>query len=80
LPHIQIAYADAKHRIFDETINNLMLDTKKARAVLVAIMEDSEAPHGARVRAAQIVLEQSITIHKMNELEQEIAKLKEKVH
>jgi phage terminase small subunit len=79
LPHIQEAQKRAKQQIFDKAISQLMLDVEKARSTLTSIMDDTSAPCGARVRAAQILLEQSISIHKMGELEQGIAELKEKV-
>lgn len=79
LPHVQKAYRDAQHQVFSEAVNQLMLDTGDARSTLKEIMKDTGNPAGVRVRAAQIILEQSIQIHKMEELEQKIAELEELV-
>src|SRR5260370_1347692 len=53
LPHFQAAYAEAKKRVFDESLSLLMTDISDARATLKAIMKDDSVTPGARVRAAQ---------------------------
>ena len=77
LPSVQEAYTEAKHHVFDEALSQLMLDTGEARTTLKAMMKDASVPPNTRVRAAQIILEQAIDIHKVSELEQKIAKLED---
>lgn len=79
LPSVQKAYRDAQHHVFDEALTGLMLDVGEARATLVAIMKDDEATPSVRVRAAQIILERAIEIHKVSELEEKIAELEQLV-
>jgi phage terminase small subunit len=75
LPHVHAAYQEAQQTIFDETLRLLMSDVNDARLTLRTIMKDESAPHGNRVRAAQIIFEQAMSIHKMSELDQKIAAL-----
>jgi hypothetical protein len=75
LPSVQKAYRDAQHVLFNEALAGLMLDVGEARATLLAIMKDSEATPSVRVRAAQILLEQSIQIHKCSEIEAKLTEL-----
>lgn len=79
LPHVQKAYKEAQHHIFDEAILHIMSDIDEARTTLKAIMKDEEASPSVRVRAAQIILEQAIEAHKVSVLETKIAELEELV-
>lgn len=69
LPAFQSAYKAAQRDLFDRALNGLMLKVDKAIETLDTVMGDEEAPAGARLRAAQIILEQAIQVHKMAELE-----------
>ena len=75
LPHVQDAYRTAQRTVFDESLSHLMTDVQDACATLKTIMKDSEVSASVRVRAAQIILEQAIEIHKVSELEAKIAEL-----
>jgi phage terminase small subunit len=75
LPCVQTAYTEAKRQVFNEALSQLMLDTGEARTTLKAIMKDETVQPGARVRAAQILLEQSISIYKHEEIEARLADL-----
>jgi hypothetical protein len=55
---------EAQQAIFEEALNALMQDLGEARETLRAILKDAEAPASTRVRAAQIILEQAIALHK----------------
>jgi len=79
LPHVKQAYKDAQQAVFDEAVNALITDIGDARATLRAIMKDEEAPAATRTRAAQILLEQAIELHKMSELEGRLAELEQLV-
>lgn len=79
LPHVQTAYREAQHQLFDESILHIMSDIDEARTTLKAIMKDENASPSVRVRAAQIILEQAIEAHKVTVLETKIAELEELV-
>lgn len=69
LPAFQSAYKAAQRDLFDRALNGLMLKVDRAIETLDTVMGDEEAPAGARLRAAQIILEQAIQVHKMADLE-----------
>jgi phage terminase small subunit len=71
LPHVQTAYRDAQRQVFSEALSQLMLDADEARSTLKDVMKDPLTPPGVRVRAAQIILEQSVSIHKRSAQSQE---------
>jgi len=75
LSHFQDAYKAARRAAFDELLLALMTGTGTALKVLHEAMKQGET-HSVRVRAAQIWLEQAIAVHKMSELEAEIAELR----
>lgn len=77
LPYVQKAYKDAQHEAFNESLVVLMSGTDDALRVLRSLMNDSETPPAARIRAAQIWLEKAIDVHKMSELEQKVAELEQ---
>ena len=77
LPHVQEAYAQARHDAFDSALQSLMSLTEDAISTLRTLMKDEETPQGVRVRAAQIVLEKAIDVHKNEELELRIQQLEE---
>jgi uncharacterized protein (UPF0147 family) len=77
LPHVRAAYQEAQRQIFDDAVNQLMLSTADARATLDTIMKDPEVPPAVRVRAGQILLEKSIELHKMSDLERKVATLEQ---
>lgn len=77
LAHFQEAYKAAQRSLFDQALTGLMLRVDKAISTLDRNMDGEETPASTQVRAAQIVLEQAIAIHKMSELEQKIAELEQ---
>jgi hypothetical protein len=74
-PLVQERYRELQKSYFDESLSLLAKFTRSSITTLASIMSDKLAPPGVRVRAAQILLEQSIQVHKVNELEQRIAEL-----
>jgi hypothetical protein len=72
---VQAAYRTAQRVVFNEALSCLMIDIGDARAVLCAIMRDTEAPESSRVRAAQIILEQAIASYRTGELEERLCEL-----
>lgn len=79
LPHVQAAYQAAQREVFDSSLTTLKLAVHDAVSTLSKLMKDEETPATSRIRAAQIILEQSIELHKMSELEQKIAELEQLV-
>jgi transposase-like protein len=77
LAQVQAAYRDAQHALFDDAIRLFMTDMNDARITLRTLMKDIETPAATRVRAAQLIIEQSINLNKMSELEQKLAELEE---
>ena len=77
LPHFQEAYRIAKSLAFDEALEGLRDHTKSAIDRIKAIMDSTEVDPAVRLRAAHIVLTQSIQVHKVEQLAEEIAELKE---
>lgn len=77
LDHFQSAFKSAQRQLFDQALTGLMQKVDKAIETLDRNMDGEEVPPSTQVRAAQIVLEQSIGIYKVGELEQEIEELKQ---
>jgi hypothetical protein len=75
LAHFQAAYKAAQKAIFNQALTGLMLKTSKAINTLDRHMDSELTPAAVQVRAAQIILEQAIDIHKTAELEEKIAEL-----
>lgn len=75
LSRFQAAYKQAQHDLFSEALQGLREKVGKAIDTLDRHMDSDETPAGSQIRAAQIVLEQAIAIHKVTELEQKIAEL-----
>ena len=77
LPHFQQAYKAAQKRLFDQALTGLMLKIDRAIETLDRHMSGEETPANVQVRAAQIVLEQAIIIHKVSELEAKFTELEQ---
>jgi hypothetical protein len=80
LPHFQAAYKTAQRALFDQALTGLMNKVDKAIGTLDRNMDaDINTPASTQVRAAQIVLEQAINVHKVSELETRLAELEERL-
>jgi phage terminase small subunit len=77
LPHIQEAYKEAKSSVFDEALEGLRDHTKGAIDTIKSIMDSAEVDPAVRLRASHIILTQGIQVHKIEQLAEEIAELKE---
>ena len=75
LPHVQAAYKAAQRQLFDQALTGLMQKVDKAIETLDRNMTGEEASASTQVRAAQIVLEQAISVYKMGDLEARLAEL-----
>lgn len=75
-PEIMEAYQEMRRRYLDEALAALISLTRTAITTLGRNMS-ADSPPGVQVRAAQLVLEQSIDLNKMSRLEEQIGELKE---
>jgi DNA-binding transcriptional MerR regulator len=75
LAQVQHAYRAAQQSMFEDAMRLLATDVNEARKTLRSVMTDIATPAATRVRAAQIIIEQSINLQKLSELEQKIAEL-----
>ena len=73
-PHIKAAYEEACRQVFAVELQRLQRIVSQAITLLVDTLTGPE-PNATRVRAAQILLEKSIEINKVSELEARLAKL-----
>ncbi len=71
----QNAYQAARRAAFDETLLALMSGTATALKTLLEAMKNGEG-YAVRIRAAAIWLEHAIAIHKVSEIEEQIAELR----
>jgi hypothetical protein len=76
-PLFQQAYRDAKQRVYDEALEGLRDCTKEAIDTLKRNLNALEP--SVQVRAAQIILTQSIQFYKIEAFEQRVIELEEKV-
>lgn len=77
--HVQAAYQEAQNEMFSQALKSLLHVVEDAVKTLKTIMIDQDQPASARIRAAQILLEQAIEIHKVSDLEAKIAELEQAV-
>lgn len=73
---VKEALKAAQKQLFEQELSALMRIVSKAIETLDRNMDGEEVLPSSQIRAAQIVLEQSIGIYKMSELEKEIDELK----
>ncbi|SRR6266567_3039403 len=72
---VQQAYKAGQKSLFDQALTGLMLKVEAAIETLDRHMTAEETPASSQIRAAQIVLEQAISIHKMSDLEARLHEL-----
>jgi len=78
LPHVKAAYNEACNQLLDTALTGLALTVEKAIETLKRNLSE-DAPPPTQVRAAHIVLEQTLAIRKMGELEQRLADLEDRL-
>jgi hypothetical protein len=64
---------------FSETLDLLKTASRRAIKTLKRHLDAPETPASVQVRAAAIILEQAVTIHRLSELEERVAELKHMV-
>jgi len=79
LPHVRAAYNEACNQLLDTALTGLALTVEKAIETLKRNLSE-DAPPPTQVRAAHIVLEQTLAIRKMGELEQRLADLEDRLN
>lgn len=73
------ALAEAQRAAIAATIRRLAGATGEAVTTLQAIMANKEAPDGARVRAADVVLSRLMTLTELHDLEARLADVERKL-
>ena len=79
LPEFEAAYRQARAGLLSQAIARLQGGTGAAATTVLKIMLSPDAPAGARLRAAEIVLEQASKASSMEDLERRLANLERKV-
>lgn len=77
LPAVARAYEQAQNELFTEGLSALKSVVGKASATLARHLDNKGTAPSVQVRAAQIILEQAINVHRVIELEQRLAALEE---
>ena len=75
LPPVQRALHEARKEIVDQTVTQTITNLGKAMSTLLQVMEDVEAPHATRVRAAQIIYEHGLNLAGLSEVESRITEI-----
>ncbi len=79
-PALLAELASRRKQQFNETLDAFRAGMPAAIALVLETIRDKETPRSIRLRAAQIWIENSIAIHKTEELEARIVELEEMVH
>lgn len=79
LPLFKAALAEAQAEVYEASLTTLKTATHDAVTTLLRMCKDTDAPHSAQIRAAQIILEKSIELHKVADLERKIAELEQAI-
>lgn len=77
-PEFEAAWREARQSLHSQAISRLQDASLAAATTVLKIMLDSQAPAGARLRAAEIVLEQTAKASDSEDLEDRVAKLDRK--
>jgi hypothetical protein len=83
LPHFKQAYEEAHRRVYDESLEGLRDGVNDAILVLKTVMADEKADSAVRVRAANMYLQHSLRVNKLDEHEtllQELEAIKASWH
>lgn len=73
------ALQDANSRILSDTVTALTVASVRAVEILIEVAEDTEAPPGTRVSAARAILDSTIKVRELYDLEQRIADIESRV-
>jgi hypothetical protein len=78
-PEFEAAYREARATLLSQAVARLQGASGAAATTVLKIMLSPDAPAGARLRAAEIVLEQATKASSMEDLEVRLANLERKV-
>lgn len=79
LPEFKAAYQEARAALLSQAIARLHGASGAAATTVLKIMSSPDAPAGARLRAAEIVLEQATAASSTEDLEVRLANMERKV-
>jgi hypothetical protein len=78
LPEFEAAFREARAAVLSQAVARFQGASGAAATTVLKIMSNPEAPAGARLRAAEIVLEQAAKASSMEDLEGRLANLERK--
>jgi gamma-glutamyl:cysteine ligase YbdK (ATP-grasp superfamily) len=73
----QAALKAAEAELLDQTVRRLVASSTEAIEVLTSVMNNKRIAAGVRVRASLGLLDQTIKLKQLNDIEQRLAKLEE---
>ena len=77
LPEIQARYQELKQEYVDASLTTLIRHGDKAIETLAKHMTNEETPPAQQIRAAQLILEQIIELHKMSDIERRLVEIEQ---
>jgi hypothetical protein len=75
LPHFQSSYRASRRQVVEAAIAQLQAGCSVAVRVLLEVAEDEQASSSARVSAAKIVLDQSVSALELTDLQERVEQL-----
>lgn len=69
------ALQDANNRILADTVTALTVASVRAVEILIMVAEDADSPAGTRVSAARAILDSTIKVRELYDLEERITAL-----
>ncbi len=76
---LQAALAERRRAQFNETLDAFRAGLPAAMALVLDTIKDKETPRSIRLRAAQIWIEHALQLHKVEELEDRLSELEERL-
>ncbi|SRR6266702_4402203 len=76
---LQALVAQRRQEQFNETLDAFRAGMPAAMALVLETIKDKETPRSIRLRAAQIWIEHALQLHKVEELEDRLSELEERL-
>ncbi len=76
---LQALVAQRRQEQFNETLDAFRAGLPAAMALVLETIKDKETPRSIRLRAAQIWIEHALQLHKVEELEDRLSELEERL-
>lgn len=75
LPEVRSRYEELKQEYVEASLIGLIRHTDKAIECLAGHLTNEQTPAAQQIRAAQLILEQVVELHKMSDLERRLIEL-----